>query len=678
MSTTCTFNSQTSIYEYLTPSDQVLTQGKLINITLLNDQGTFPLCIFNSTHCKRTEIAKASTTGEWIPTMVTFCIGYVIATYVLKVKGQQLFGYTGDISLGAILSKATPTTTTTTAKSTRPKCTPHCCKRTLFFLLYVGCIVAMIAEATIMPSSIQDNLPPADRSAQMAMESFLAPVKEIFAFLEDTMTVKVGYAVAALNYSELNALLHIGIAGGVISGVIAFLTMLVVAYYSPLATAVLNPSHATNQIVIDNGCSLLPTTDQLLEHARVYWILITASWIPKFATKAVVGFLIGTGNLLPFLFSSIVQATVPISIWYVFKTDTTGLSVLGFAYGISDWILGITFLGYFCCHTSLREEYGLHLLWCGGGGGDRKNTANHDHDNDAGTADATTTTTTTTAVFKDVVQGGLQLMAVDLAVQLSITITIYTATSQHLSVGYKLAAAQAAYWSFGPQYLMPINMILKIVGSRLMGSGHARKYAGYFMYGAILTFALACGAVWLGFAMGSNLAYDFGENACVYAGQEQCAEIYANVFLGPDSLSNLFSTVFGPTVSMQLLFAFLRCALATCHDFDFLAKASWVCFIFGFIPSILVARFWTNTASSYFIAMYVPHVLMIVVFAKRMHYHLQCMLNDLPGPWSTHMETLKRKRSESISAGGGLGCVAITSKESDGLLLSDGLLNNAH
>ena len=149
-------------------------------------------------------------------------------------------------------------------------------------------ILAVVFEATIMPKSIQTNLSPPDRAAQLAMASFLEPVKEIFAFLEDAMIIKVGYAIAAGRYRELNALLHISIIGGAMCGLVAFVAMAIIAFNDASANVLLNPSAVPNQRIIDSGCSLIPTAAQILIKARPYWLLISASWIPQVTTVTTV------------------------------------------------------------------------------------------------------------------------------------------------------------------------------------------------------------------------------------------------------------------------------------------------------------------------------------------------------------------------------------------------------
>lgn len=504
-----------------------------------------------------------------------------------------------------------------------------------------------------MPKSIQENLEPADRSAQLAMESFITPMQEIFQFIEDTMLVKVGYAIAAKRNAEINALLHIGVVGGFVSAVVAFAITLVILFVGPAATFVINPSHASNALLIEGGCALVPTTERLLSHASLYWVMMTLRWIPKFSMLSVFGFLIGSGRMFPWMFGMITQSVVPIAVWFSLlgKTGVLPLHALGIAYSLPDWILGVGMLLYFVCNSELRQQFGLKLLCCGGGrrgagdsGGDYHSQTDA-VDTEAG-ENATTDNTDWRTVLGGVLRGGFQLMVVDLSVQLSISITIYVAATQHVMTSYKLAAAQAAYWSFGPQYLVGVNVMLKLFGSRLMGAGQFRTYAANFFNAFLLTCSLAVGAIIMGVLQGAPIAFDFGSSACVFASDKGCASVYAGIFAGDDSLQAVFSRVFGPTVALQLLFLLLRAALATVHDFAFMARASSACFVVGFVPAIVLARA-QNTATAYFIAMYAPHFLMILVFGWRMLGHLRAIRAGRAGPWTVHSETLARHRSLS-------------------------------
>ena len=334
----CTFDPTLFPYEYISPTGETIVEGISVTVPLPNNQPDTQLCVFNtskclnsSSCCHETPLVKSLTATTFLPPLITFLVGYLLGLYILRFSNiQKKWGVTGGLGLNA-------TTTDEQKLKQKEKFTNMTERNKCFYkifigffaLLYIGSIVALVMEAVIMPASIQESLPPADRSSQLAITSFLAPIEEIFSFLEDTMTVKVGYAVASMNYSELNALLHIGVLGGVGSGLIAFLMTTFIAYYPSTAEAVLNPSHKSNQILIDGGCSLVPTTQELLIHAKTYWMLLTLSWIPKFASKSIFGFFVGAGKFLPFLFASIVQATVPITLWFLLKDVMPPLTALG-------------------------------------------------------------------------------------------------------------------------------------------------------------------------------------------------------------------------------------------------------------------------------------------------------------------------------------------------------------
>ena len=60
---------------------------------------------------------------------------------------------------------------------------------------------------------------------------------------------------------------------------------------------------------------------------------------------------------------------------------------------------------------------------------------------------------------------GFQLMLVDVAIQLSSTITTYLAASKHFETAFKIVAPQAAYWSKFRTILY--SLFLKINSSNL-------------------------------------------------------------------------------------------------------------------------------------------------------------------------------------------------------------------
>jgi hypothetical protein len=388
------------------------------------------------------------------------------------------------------------------------------CKRYVFLAVFTAAIVAIVIEAVVMPQSIQDNLSPADRAAQLSMTSFLTPVEEVFAFIEDAMVVKVGYALAASRFADVNLLLHISVIGGAVSGFLAFLLMLILSASRDSAAALLNPSSTTNDELRLAGCSLIPSTDQVLDHARVYWLLMSAAWFPKFMVAGLLGFLAGTGQIIAYLFPLIVASTVPVSLWFGLlpQAQESGslkpLSALAIAQSMGPWINAVAMFGYLAWNKDMRRKY--HIEWLFSEGGQRL--------------------ASIWSMLSSLFREGMSLMIVDLAVQLSISITVYVAASKNFETAYKIAAAQAAYWSLGPSYLIGTMLFLKVTGSSLVASGKHKVFVGFFKAAMVLVASLSVAAVFSAILKRIPIAFDYGESACVFASQPDCALSYARIF----------------------------------------------------------------------------------------------------------------------------------------------------
>jgi hypothetical protein len=456
--------------------------------------------------------------------------------------------------------------------------------------LMLACIGALVAESTIMPKEIQRRLSPMDRSAQLAMAAFLTPIQEVFAFLEDAMTIQVGYAIARKDTAQLNSLLHISVWGGAMCGAAAFLLMLALSASRGSAQALLNPSHGPNSALIAAGCDLVPTTDALLEDARVYWLLTASTWIPTFMSKGVSGFLIGTFEIAPYLFPIVVSASVPIGLWFGLLPQTQGddaaltpITVLAIAYAVGPWLIGFFQLGYLYCNAALRKQYAITarpppaLCKRAGVGGDG---------NGHGT-------------LRQVVVEGLMLMSVDLCVQLSLTITIYVAAHAEFEDVYKISALQAAYWTWGPNYLVGTMLIFKMAGAQLIASGQFKVFMGFCKKAFFFTVILAVAALVGGHLFAEPIGLSYGESACVFGAKKACAAVYKDLFVDSNSVQTAFEA-FGPVVAGQLLFMVARAALSICRDFAFMARTAAYCFVLVYSPCILVAHYAIGTAMAYY------------------------------------------------------------------------------
>jgi hypothetical protein len=205
--------------------------------------------------------------------------------------------------------------------------------------------------------------------------------------------LEVGYAIATARHADLNVLLHVSVLGGIACALFGWVVMLALAA-SPVAYSLVDPSAASNRALIEAGCSLIPTSEEVFTQVKGLWFLRTAAWLPNFATKGLLGFFIGTKQYLIYCLPLLVSATVPVILWFMAfaHNSLSTLDIIGVAYTAGDWLIGLVFVAYFVFNSSLRERYSLKL-WGGSSGriGWSK-------------------------VVKEVVLDGLALMLVDLAI----------------------------------------------------------------------------------------------------------------------------------------------------------------------------------------------------------------------------------------------------------------------
>ena len=158
--------------------------------------------------------------------------------------------------------------------------------------------------------------------------------------------------------------------------------------------------------------------------------------------KGLAGFFVGILELFPYLFPGIIQAVVPISLWFglLSNTDIYPLTICNFTVCFN--------MDY--CHDVLSVLGAAQ-------GYSRKNTirclcrcdSSESQANDAPsiTDGASSKHSSIWKLVIECVAEGFQLMLVDVAIQLSSTITTYLAVSKHFETAFKIVAPQAAYWS---------------------------------------------------------------------------------------------------------------------------------------------------------------------------------------------------------------------------------------
>ena len=494
--------------------------------------------------------------------------------------------------------------------------------RIIFVAITFLCVsTAAIFEKNIMKKSIQTTLTPTNRATQMAMDALLTPAQEVFAFLEDTMTVKVGYALASERYGDLNVLLNISVLGGILCGLVAFATMFLLTVDESMAGAILNPSEDSNALLIARGCALIPTTDEILVNAKAYWLLSTSAWLPLFMSNGINGFFVGTADLPPMFIGQLVNVTVPIGLWFglLHGTQMNPLTILALAYSVPQFVTTCLQFCYLAWNKTSREKYAIKVLCpCSG---------------------HSLSSSKFFTLLKECAVEGAQLMLVDVSVQMSTSVTNYVAASEHFETAFKLGAAESAYWSFGPQYLLPTMMLLKIFGAKMIANGNFIQFLRVLKFVTAIAASLALAAILAAALKADFVAFDYGSSACIYASQAECVSAYASIFHGENGLDSMFD-VFGPTVGLNLFFVFFRSSLVACHDFAFVAKGAVGSLVLVYVPAILMAKFIFKTAVSYYIAMYAPHVVLLFLFGWRMWTLAQRMQDGRDGPWTVHVRKM--------------------------------------
>merc|ERR1719320_574591 len=183
-----------------------------------------------------------------------------------------------------------------------------------------------------MKKSIQVNLYPFERTAVLAADAFLTPFQEIFQFLEDTMTVRINFAIASKQYEELNILMNWGIAGGVITGVIAALISSRFAAFNKNVFVKLISPGLDMDISKYPSCGLLPTVGELTTVTEPYWYLRSWTWPLIFVGLVLNGFFLGSGNWLLYGWPATFSGATLLTIWLTnYSKVDNRLQLLGLA-----------------------------------------------------------------------------------------------------------------------------------------------------------------------------------------------------------------------------------------------------------------------------------------------------------------------------------------------------------
>lgn len=159
------------------------------------------------------------------------------------------------------------------------------CEKVFGIVGYVGALCCAVSTPIIMMSQIQSVLHPASRSAVLAAGAFLTPLEEVFAFLEDTMTVRINFAMGAGDRVLTNRLFNAGILIGLVSGTLAALVATFLAIDPDTFQALVYPEAGYEAAHNLSSCSLVPHASEVAYEAKPFFLLSAWQWPFVFANK---------------------------------------------------------------------------------------------------------------------------------------------------------------------------------------------------------------------------------------------------------------------------------------------------------------------------------------------------------------------------------------------------------
>ena len=205
----------------------------------------------------------------------------------------------------------------------------------------------------------------------------------------------------------------------------------------------------------------------------------------------------------------------------------------------------------------------------------------------------------------------------------------------------RITALQSKEPAFGVAYAYVMGFITTIAGSSMIARGRFKRYI------AFTRITVICVLVFIPVIIVSivpfvfPIAYDAGTNSCEFAYDTQCVPFFSKVF-GTNALGGKFTLPFtfnalAFSQSTDSIFIVLRAVLISMKDFDYLLYSTLAAG-FMYIPAILVVTLaptdFKDQAISYYIAMNIPQMILILTSLPRIHFNLKRMQNGMKGPWS--------------------------------------------
>lgn len=512
-------------------------------------------------------------------------------------------------------------------------------------------MVVSIYVMMFMANSIQGTFTISDRNAIAATSAVLVPFRLIFQFLEDTVTVQINYSVATNNHRRTNTIFWNGIRSSMLLGLLASAIGTFVVESPELLAAIVGAGAEHDSELFPN-CTLLGSATEVSGNVKGYFLLSVWQYSFAFCNMVFTGLLFGTGQMKLWGIIAVTGEAALLATWIPLQRTPT---LLGIAY-----LLQVAVVTLFCAvvlylHTPLRKKIGLAAPWAASTGSDSDKARKSKED---------------ATIRRELLVDGLCILAMDMSLQLSGTITYFVALTHSAATAYQLNALGAALPQFGLAWVLSIRYFTKIWGSQLLATAQYAQFASFAKASVVATLVTAAWGVVNILWHSDALAYNYAMNGCEFAGSTECFPIYEKLFLGKGNVKDNFP-IAAAAIFIDSAFNVTRGLILACKDFKFIAIAAVTSFIFVYVPAILIAiHFYSASARSLYVASLMPMSYLTATHWWRTRANLSAMMAGRSGPWAHGINEPSSDGTNpytgaSVGSDGGLG-MPLLDAEQDG------------
>jgi len=485
--------------------------------------------------------------------------------------------------------------------------------------------------------------------------------------------VRVNYSLGHGDKKLTNQLVHFGYMAALTSGILAAIVGTILGVIPPVLSALTIPGAANDQLLYPGCDIILDSTEGILP----YWMI--EMWAMPGTQLGLVlsGFMLGARELPTVGWLGGLSLGLQLAVWFGASTNAVNkLLVYGGSDFVAAWCMPLVSTLYIIgpLGADLREHTGFRFELAKFFNGFKLPGADSKHDGeievketsrlakepeattyqgvDQGTAQENTVEDgkdsdaeaevqpKETIKTRQLLGEGLKIMFMDVAIQACISLAIYLALAADSAEGYELAALQSALPAYGMAYAIGMGITIKIAGPQLIAAGK------YDLFARLARLFVLCAFILVPIIVGSvvpflsQLAFNYGENACEYAKDDACLPFFTRIF-GPNATGGDYSlsftfAAFPVGASIDAVFLVLRACLLALVDLDYMMWCT-IAAIVVYVPVVAVAATvppFGGKAISFFVAMYTPQFVLVVLFIVRLEVLIRRIKGGREGTWT--------------------------------------------